>query len=142
MPNRFRCVLDTNILISAVLSTKGKPYHALQAVIQQGYLLASRATYEELRTRLARPKFAKYVSMDEREEYLEFIEAQSVFVDIVETITDCPDPDDNKILELAVNGGADYIVSGDKRHLLPMHPYRGIAILSAASFLDLVSEEG
>lgn len=141
MPNRFRCVLDTNILISAVLSTKGKPYHALLAVIEQGYLLASQATFEELRTRLVRPKFAKYISDEERKEYLEFIEAQSVFIDVVEAITDCPDPDDNKILELAVSGEADYIVSGDRKHLLPMHPYRGIPIVSASIFLELNSSD-
>jgi len=49
------------------------------------------------------------------------------------------DPDDNKVLECAVVGGATHIVTGDRRHLLPLGSYQGIAIVSAADFLALVS---
>jgi putative PIN family toxin of toxin-antitoxin system len=49
------------------------------------------------------------------------------------------DPDDNVILECAVVGGATHIVTGDKRHLLPLESYQGISIISAADFLTLVS---
>jgi putative PIN family toxin of toxin-antitoxin system len=49
------------------------------------------------------------------------------------------DPDDNMILECAVVGGATHIVTGDKRHLLPLGNYQGISIVSAADFLTLVS---
>lgn len=49
------------------------------------------------------------------------------------------DPDDNMILECAVVGGATHIVTGDKRHLLPLGTYQGISIINAADFLVLVS---
>lgn len=49
------------------------------------------------------------------------------------------DPDDNMILECAVVGSATHIVTGDKRHLLPLGNYQGISIVSAADFLTLVS---
>jgi len=49
------------------------------------------------------------------------------------------DPDDNMILECAVVGGATHIVTGDKRHLLPLGSYQGISIINAADFLTLVS---
>lgn len=49
------------------------------------------------------------------------------------------DPDDDKILECAFVGGATHIVTGDRRHLLPLGSYQDIAIVSAAGFLALVS---
>jgi predicted nucleic acid-binding protein len=52
-------------------------------------------------------------------------------------LMDCQDPDDNRILEAAVAGSADVIVTGDK-HLLRMHPFRGIEILKVDAFLGRV----
>jgi predicted nucleic acid-binding protein len=49
------------------------------------------------------------------------------------------DPDDNKVVECAVMGQATHIVTGDRRHLLPLGSYQGIAIVTAADFLTLVS---
>ncbi|RLF30940.1 MAG: putative toxin-antitoxin system toxin component, PIN family [Thermoplasmata archaeon] len=46
--------------------------------------------------------------------------------------------DDNRILECALEGKAEYIISGDKRHLLPLKEYRGIKILSPAEFLMMI----
>jgi predicted nucleic acid-binding protein len=50
------------------------------------------------------------------------------------------DPDDNKVIECAVVGGATHIVSGDRNDLLPLKSYQGIAIVSPADFLDLVAK--
>jgi predicted nucleic acid-binding protein len=52
-----------------------------------------------------------------------------------EPVQECRDPKDDKYLALAAAGGADVIVSSDARHLLSMHPWRGIPILSPADFL-------
>ncbi len=49
------------------------------------------------------------------------------------------DPDDHKVLECAVVGGATHIVTGDRRHLLPLDSYQGIAIVSAADFVKLLT---
>jgi predicted nucleic acid-binding protein len=49
------------------------------------------------------------------------------------------DPDDHKVLECAVVGGATHLVTGDRRHLLPLGSYQGIAIVSAADLLTLVA---
>ena len=51
-----------------------------------------------------------------------------------------PDPDDEMILECALAGEADYIVTGDKKHLLPLREYRGVQIINAAEFLQLVAK--
>lgn len=54
---------------------------------------------------------------------------------VIEVVTNCRDPKDNKFLELAVSGNATWIVSGDK-DLLSLHPYRGIPIITLQTFLD------
>jgi predicted nucleic acid-binding protein len=50
------------------------------------------------------------------------------------------DPDDNMVLECAVVGHANYIVTGDKKHLLPLQNYQGIEIVNAANFLSLMGQ--
>ena len=57
-------------------------------------------------------------------------------VRVSEIVTDCRDPKDNKFLELALSGKADFIITGDD-DLLNLHPWRGIAILSPADYLAL-----
>jgi predicted nucleic acid-binding protein len=49
------------------------------------------------------------------------------------------DPDDDKVLECAVTVGATHIVTGDRRHLLPLGTFEGITILTAAQFLDVAN---
>ena len=51
------------------------------------------------------------------------------------------DPKDNMVIATAVAGKADYLVTGDRKHLLPMKAYQGICILSPHSFLDLLESE-
>jgi predicted nucleic acid-binding protein len=54
---------------------------------------------------------------------------------VTEVVTDCRDPKDNKFLELAVSGRATHIVTGDP-DLLTLHPFRGVAIMTAQAFLS------
>ena len=60
------------------------------------------------------------------------------FVTITEAVQACRDPSDDKILELAVNGRADYIITGDD-DLLVMNPFRGIPIIRPAEFLEIAA---
>lgn len=64
MESNLRCVIDTNVLISAALSDKGPPNQATHTVLRRGVLLASVHTLEELETRLRRPKFERYLQPD------------------------------------------------------------------------------
>jgi predicted nucleic acid-binding protein len=63
------------------------------------------------------------------------------FVEISETIVACRDPKDDQYLALAINGGAECIVTGDE-DLLVLHPFRSIPILTARSFLEKVLSVG
>lgn len=135
---RLRCVVDTNVLISAALLPDRTPAHAVGWVLRHGVLLASEATFRELDGRLRRPKFDRYLDDEDREAYLALIREASLFVTVHEAVRASPDPTDDAFLDLAVSGGADCILTGDTRHLPPLHPFRGIPILTPAQFVESV----
>jgi putative PIN family toxin of toxin-antitoxin system len=131
---RERVVLDTNVLISGTLSTTSTPAGALEKAINEGQLLASTATLRELIERLLSAKFDVYVSREKRDALLVRLVALIEMVEIVETVQASRDPKDDKFLDVAVNGRADVIVTGDK-DLVALNPYRGIAILTPADYI-------
>lgn len=134
MSSSARYVLDTNTLVSAVLFEHSTPGQSLRRALKQGEVLISPATLEELAAVLQREKFDRYVTAAEREEFLAaFVERATLITPIVE-IQVCRDAKDDKFLELAVSGGATYLISGDS-DLRLLHPFRGIAIVTAAEFL-------
>jgi putative PIN family toxin of toxin-antitoxin system len=134
-----RCVFDTNVLISALLFDKSKPAQALFATLRNGEVLVSADTISELNEVLGREKFDKYLTEEERELFLRSLLQNARLVEIHEKVSACRDPKDDKFLELAVNGAADCIVSGDG-DLLALHPFRGVQILIPRAFLDILED--
>ncbi|BAY06468.1 putative toxin-antitoxin system toxin component, PIN family [Anabaena cylindrica FACHB-243] len=59
-------------------------------------------------------------------------------IEIVQRIKECRDPKDDKFLEVAINGNATHITTGDK-DLLELHPFRGVDIITATQFLEIFS---
>jgi len=88
----------------------------------------------ELAEVLARDKLNKYLSEQERMRFLVALLKECELIRITEQIQDCRDPNDNKLLELAVCGNADVLVTGDD-DLLSLNPFRGIAVLTPRDFL-------
>ena len=72
--------------------------------------------------------------MEEKQEFIVKLIESAELVVITESIDICRDPKDNKFLELAVSGEADFIISGD-RDLLVLNPFRSIEIITANDFL-------
>ncbi|MDE2786880.1 MAG: putative toxin-antitoxin system toxin component, PIN family [Chloroflexota bacterium] len=140
MTPRPRIVFDTNVIVSADLFEDSVPATALWLALDLGSLLMSEALIEELRMVLSKPRFDRYATRAEREEFLRDLTRETETVEITEPVQACRDPDDDKILELAVNGRADYIVTGDD-DLLVMNPFRGIPIIRPAEFLAFVGAE-
>ena len=138
MPLTPRCVFDTNTVVSALMFPGSVPRRALSRALQVGALLMSRALSEELDDVLSRHRFDRYVTVPERTAFLRKLLGVAMSVQITETVQACRDPDDDKILELAVNGDADYIVTGDD-DLLVMNPFRGTEIIRPAEFLAIAS---
>jgi putative PIN family toxin of toxin-antitoxin system len=131
-------VFDTNVLISAALVAHSRPSLAVRWAARNDIMLVSAATLSELVTRMERPKFDRYVSRASRREFVTFISSTVRIVSIRRSIRICRDPDDDKFLEVALNGGAEHIVTGDTE-LLALHPFEGIAIVTPADFLVRVS---
>ena len=140
MSGPIRVVFDTNVLISAALSGGGKPRRSLDHVLTKGLLLLSRTTSDEVARVVAYPHLQKYLSAVRKKEFLDQLASAAVWVEPSERIEACRDPKDDKFLEAAVAGAADYLVSGGE-DLLVLHPFRSIAILTPAAFLEEVGDE-
>ncbi len=140
MPTERRFVFDTNVIVSALLLKRSTVRQAFDKAIEQGKLLVSQAIIEELNEVLRRKRFDKYVTEDERIEFITALVREAALVEITDTVTECRDPKDNKFLELAVSGKTTCIVSGDD-DLLVLHPFRGIPVLTPRQFLDYSWED-
>jgi len=129
----MRVVVDTNVFISAALKDRSPPSDAVHLAAERDLLLKSTTTEQELFITLARPRLAPLIPSDFRT-WLGELLAAAELVSITERVIACRDPKDDKFLELAVNGHADLIVSGDA-DLLALHPFRNIPILTPAAFM-------
>ena len=132
----MRVALDTNVLVSALLTTHSPPAMVVQNMLREPKvtLLFSPdllAEYEEV---LNRKKFAKVFDANDVRLLLTAIATNSFFIVPTVVVTACENKDDNMVLELAVDGLADCILSGDD-HLLKLHPFNNIPILNATDFL-------
>ena len=130
-------VFDTNILFSG-LGWRGKAHQCLMAA-REG--IVESVTCQEILAELeAVLRLKRTMSNDDIVEAVNEILLFSRVVQITNTLTGVvSDPEDHKVLECALVGGASHIVTGDRRHLLPLGSYQGIAIVSAADFVALVA---
>ena len=132
-----RVVLDTNVLISAALARTGPPRRVVDLVrVGNGVLLFSDETFAELRDRILGSKFDRYVGRESRAAFVALLAAVAKWVPIAGASLGCRDPTDDKILETALMGRADHLVTGDG-DLLAMSPFHGIPIITPARFLAL-----
>lgn len=129
----MRVVADTNVFISALMFG-GLPGRFLDLALRGRFtLVTSKALLDELNEKL-REKFA--VSERDALTIRAKLEGNASVVDPDFELNAVPDdPDDNRVLECAVAGRADFIVSGD-RHLLRIGNYEGIAIVTVRQFLE------
>lgn len=137
MKNDNQFVFDTNVLVSAVLLKQSISRKAFDHALEEGVILISESTIAELNDVLRREKFNKYITEEERIQFLTALVREAQFTDVTVEVTECRDPKDNKFLELAISGRANCIVSGDK-DLSVLHPFRGISILSPREFLNKI----
>lgn len=128
----LRVVFDTNTRVSAIVF-KGTPLQAIEHASAPHFeQLISDILFTELKNVLENKFQSRGIAIDLE---LSEIRRQSILVHPLETISGCRDSDDNRVLECAIAGSADLIVSGD-RDLLVLGDFRGIRILTARAFVN------
>jgi putative PIN family toxin of toxin-antitoxin system len=131
-------IFDTNVLVSAFLFNGSKPETALRKVRFLGKFITSFETINELINTLNKDKFDKYLDVNRRilliNDYIESADE----IDITQSFSICRDPKDNKFLDLAYSGNADYLITGDK-DLLVLNPFNRTKIVTPEEFLEIFS---
>lgn len=130
----MKAVFDTNVLVSA-LAFGGKPLEVLElAISEKVKLVISNVLLDELKGVLGGPKFRYPQPIIDLmiDQFMAIVELVKPRREISRIVTD---PDDNRVLECAVEGEVDYIVSGDP-DLLDLEAFEGITICTPAQFLS------
>ena len=140
----LKIVLDTNVLVSALINPHGKPAQILNYVFENRIrLFTSPSIIEELERALSYPKLVKRHGLV-KEELKEFVFDLLSIMPLaeeektIEVIKE--DPSDNKYLSCALSAKADFIVSGDV-HLLNLGQYEGIQLITPAQLLEIMERE-
>lgn len=129
----MRIVVDTNVAISAIIKRNSVPNMVFQLAWHHHTLLKSNETEAELRRILQREKLAKLITPSTAA-WIDAVLSTSETVAISQNVAACRDQTDDKFLELAVNGRADLILTGDA-DLLVLGAFRDIPIIAPVTFL-------
>ena len=140
-------VIDTNIWISGLISRAGPPGQLTRQVVRNGRPIFSEATFDGLKDWFWRPKFDRYVSMDQRSALLEDIAAVAKWVAVTPELGGralCRDPADDKFLHVALTAQPAWLVTGDKDLLVLAETFavEGVTIVSPADALALPAFAG
>ncbi|MCL2896675.1 putative toxin-antitoxin system toxin component, PIN family [Brenneria tiliae] len=130
-----KLVIDTNLWISRLLMPGGTAAKAVDHGLAWGVPLMTEEMLDELADVLARPKFDRYVTREDRQQFLRLLGGIVRMVSVTRRISACRDPKDDKFLDAALNGEARLILTGDL-DLLELHPFHSIEILGPADFLN------
>lgn len=132
-------VADTNVFVSALLLPSSKAAQALNLALEQHVVVVSEHTLAELGEVLARKKFDRYITLDERLQYFELLAGVVRVVSVHHPVVACRDPKDDKFLSLALAAEASHILTGDQ-DLLVLHPFHDVAIVTPAIFLEIIGD--
>lgn len=131
----MRVVLDTNILVSALITAAGKPAAIVDAWSEGKFtLLTCAAHLDELRSTLEKPRVAALIKPYQAGRLVNQIQRLAEDVGPLPMVERSPDPADDFLLALSEAGRADYLVTGDKSGLLALGHHKATRIVSARSF--------
>ena len=140
MPTKLRVVLDTNVIISGLISPKGHPAGILKALKAGRFILVtSQAFNEEVMEVMDRPRLRdKYGLADHMFDIAFILWGQAEVIAKLPAVKVSRDPDDDKFLATAAGGLAHYLVTGDIKDLLGIGEYQGTRIVSPDQFLTIL----
>ena len=135
----MRVVLDTNVLISAVLSDAGRPARILQAWHERKFqLIAAAELIEEVRKVSRYPHLITRLVPSQVGRLVGDLRDVSIFLHKLPQVDLSPDPFDNFLLAMAQTGNADYLVTGDKADLLSLEGHGATRIVTVREFANLL----
>ena len=127
-----RVVVDTNVLLSAALSPNGVPSELVDWILCEGALVFSEESFAELETRLWKPKFDRYLSIERRKQLLHDFNASAIWTTIPAALNAqyfSRDKTDDVFIRTAMAAEATRLISGDE-DLLVLHPIGKLHIIS------------
>ena len=135
----MRVVLDTNILLSALM-VRGTPPDSLYEEWRHGrfHLASTERQIDEFRKVARRPFFVTRLKASEVGRMINDIRRLAIMCEALPAVSRSSDPNDDYLLALCQAASADYLVTGDKSHLLALERHEGTRILSAKSLVDLL----
>ncbi|MGI0481391.1 putative toxin-antitoxin system toxin component, PIN family [Geminocystis sp. CENA526] len=136
----YKIVLDTNILISALISKKANPHILYQAWWKYKIYSLITSTYQmrEFERVVQYPKIQRFLKKDEVHTMIKGLFDFAIIVKDIPQVNYSPDPDDNIILATAIEGEANILVTGDKKDLLSLKKINNIAILTARDAVEIM----
>ncbi|MBU1127359.1 putative toxin-antitoxin system toxin component, PIN family [Patescibacteria group bacterium] len=135
----MKVVLDANIFISFLL-TKGKTIFLIIKFWQEKrfVLLVSETMLEEVEQVCQRLIEKDFIVEDEAKELLWRLRCDARLIDVCSKTSVSPDKKDNRYLVCAKDGKADYLITGDKKHLLFLGEFAGVKIISPGEFVKIL----
>ncbi|PZX49658.1 putative toxin-antitoxin system toxin component, PIN family [Algoriphagus chordae] len=134
----IRIVIDTNLWISFIISNRLNQLESL-LLSQEVRLLFSKQLIDEIQKTIRKPKLSKYFGEDSLDQMLDAFDPFIELIDVSSRITICRDPNDDFLLELAKDGRADYLVTGDN-DLLVVEKSGLTEILKISDFFEKLNE--
>ena len=134
----MRVIIDTNILVSALIAPAGPPAAVVDAWLDGKFtLLTCTEHLDELRATLEKPRVAALIKPHKAGRLVNQVKRLAEDVAPLPAVERSPDPDDDYLLAMAESGQADYLVTGDKSGLLDLGRHKRAQIVSARAFAAL-----
>ncbi len=139
----MRVVLDTGILIAALISSNTPPDLIYRSWRKKRFeLITSEWQLAEFRRVSRYPKVRRYLRPFEAGNLVNGLRNQAIVLGDLPEVDLSPDPDDNMVLASAIAGEVEYLVTGDKRDLFSLGAVQGVQIVTARDFAGLLDLSG
>jgi uncharacterized protein len=134
----MRVVIDTNLFVSALINQNSRQRLNLVLEKMAIQILSDDALMDEVYEVINRPKFKKYVSQAEIDEFYELIQERTIRVETHSIVLVSPDPKDDFLLIICLDGDADYLLTGNKIDLLDLIQFHQTKIITLTEFLTTI----